>query len=81
MKRIAWLVIAAFAVAGVTVASTRAQDPDPAWSFVAEASDSGWVMTCTTGCAWERLSFGCGDASQSCRVKIDQFGVGPVIGR
>ncbi len=75
MKRIAWLVMCVGAVAGVTLAAGRAQDQNPTWSFVAEVSDSGWVMTCTKGCAWQRLSFGCGYVRASCQVTIDQFGV------
>jgi hypothetical protein len=47
----------------------------PDWSFSVEPADSGWIMTCTEGCAWERLSFDCGDSLTNCRAQVTSFGV------
>jgi len=76
MKRIAATILGIAALPGLIVVTTPAQQPISEWAFVAEASDTGWAMTCLKGCAWKTLSFDCGPG-QRCRVRIDQFGVGP----
>ena len=74
MRRSAWTIAGIGTVVGVVVVTTAAQEPVPEWSFVAEASDTGWVMTCSQGCAWEQLKFSCREAAR-CRVRIDEHGV------
>jgi hypothetical protein len=47
------------------------------FEIIVEPNAAGLSATCNAGCAWKSLSFGCGEEAQSCRVKIDEHGVGP----
>ena len=74
MKRFAYaLAIAGLMVLGATMV-TSARQRLPQWGFDVVPSDSGWVMTCTGGCAWKELGFSC-PKGRACRMHIDQSGV------
>lgn len=70
------LLLAGIALAiGAGSVRTATPSPIPSFSLVLESSTTGWAARCESGCAWQRLSFGC---ERACAAIIDANGVATV---
>ena len=62
-----------FAAAAWHTTSAQQRTSTP-FTIILETNDSGWVATCTEGCAWQRLAYKC-HYSGGCRARVNHNGV------
>jgi hypothetical protein len=74
MKRLTLALVAIAGIAAVAAFRAPPQQSAIAWSFVVTSTDSGWTMTCSKGCAWEKLWFKC-QSTTRCKAQIGEDGV------
>ena len=81
MKKTAKPISVGFGI-GVLLLSVLAAKPlfFSEFEITIETTATGLTATCEHGCAWQTLSYSCGDEAESCQAVIDEKGVRSVEG-
>ena len=72
--------LVALLVVAWTVGRAQAQPKVAEFKITVQLTGGGLIAQCSRGCAWQELSYGCGDPKKTCKAEIDQLGVGGVVG-